>query len=473
MQLSPQPPQTRFRGLLNWADSRGKHRRFPLDLLHKLVRILLITFREFRENNLTLRSAALTFTILLSLVPILAMSTAVVKGLGGSNQLKEAAYTYIDTLNQSTGSASLNHWGHDQAAGAAAPGETGASTLTTNLRQAVDKLFAYVDKTNFATLGSLGVAGIFLSVILVFGNIEQALNAIWQVKNSRSIARKVADYLALIVLMPISINVAFAASAFLANPALAAKFQMLIPFLWLQTLILKLVPVFFFTLTFYLIYIFFPNTRVRTRPALLGAFLAAILWFTVQNLYLDLQIGVSNYNAIYGSFAILPLFLVWMYLGWLTVLGGAQIAYACQHLHAYRLLPTASEPSLRLGAAFDIMDSVGKAFAENTPLTIDTLIDHQPSYDGGLVREVAEQLIAAEVLYISTKKARLLPSAPADKIDHRLIISILLGTGTADTPGGKASRQAIEAAAAYSSAAFGSVQPESTSGNLQDGPSST
>ena len=474
MHPSSQPHQPPVRGLLRWADSREKHRISLLDLLRLPVRFLLIISREFNTNNLTLRSAALTYTILLSLVPILALSTAVVKGLGGSSQLKEAAYTYIATLDTGAVTSSIERRLEGTAAENAVPGTPASSTLTIHLREAVDKLFAYVDKTNFATLGSLGVAGIFVSVILVFGNIELALNVIWQVKKSRSIARKVADYLALIILLPISINVAFAASAFLTSPALAVHFEKLIPFLWLQTLLLKLVPVVFFTITFYIIYIFFPNTRVHTAPALVGAFLAAIVWFVVQNIYIGLQIGVSNYNAIYGSFATLPLFLVWMYLGWLSVLGGAQIAYACQNLHAYRLLPTSSEPSERLGAAFDIMDSVQKAFSENTLLTIAGLIDLlQPYHDAALVREVAEQLIAAGALHLSTGEKRLLPAGPANKRDHRLIITILLGSSAADTPGGRTSRQVIEAAADYSSLAWVSTQPESASGNLQEGPSTT
>lgn len=473
MRIPSQQYQPRIRGLLLWADSRDRNRTVLLGFLHMLVRIVLITFREFNRNNLTLRSAALTYTILLSLVPVLAISTAVVKGLGGSSQLKEAAYTYIDTLGQNANSASFDHFRHKPAAETAVAGESAPSTLTTQLRQAVDSLFDYVDKTNFATLGSLGVAGIFISVILVFGNIELALNTIWQVRHSRSIARKVADYLALIVLMPISINVAFAASAFLTNPTLASKFQLLIPFIWLQALVLKLVPVFFFTLTFYIIYIFFPNTRVHTAPALVGAFLAAIFWFAVQNVYIGLQIGVSNYNAIYGSFAILPLFLVWMYLGWLFVLGGAQIAYACQNLRNYRIVPTPSEPSAKLSAAFDIMDLVQKAFAESAPLTIEGLIDLLPDYSAALVQEVTEQLIAAKTLHLAAQEELVLPAGPAGRIDHPLIIGIILGTATVNSPGGRASRQAIQAAAAYSSAAFGPSAPESAEGNLQDGPSST
>lgn len=473
MYSPPQLHRLHPRGLLRWADSRDDSRNLFITVLHSFVRILLITFKEFIKNDLPLRSAALTYTILLSLVPVLAMSTAVVKGLGGGNQLREAAYTYIDTLDQSSTFGTTNSWPRNQETHASSP-ETKASGLTTHLRDAADRLFDYVDKTNFATLGTVGVIGVFLSVILVFGNIELALNTIWQVKDSRSITRKIADYLTLIFLLPISINVAFAASAFLANPTLADKFQIIFPFIWLQTLILKLIPVIFIALTFYVIYIFFPNTKVQSTPALAGAFLAAILWFIVQNIYISLQVGVSNYNAIYGSFATLPLFLVWMYLAWLFVLGGAQVAYACQHLGTYRLLQETSEPARRLSAAFDIMDSVQSAFTTSTPITMEDLINQQPYYSATLVQDVAEELIEAGALHISTNHARLLPAAPACIINNKTIIEVIFGSNTPDTPGGRTSKEAIQAAAIQSKVLSSGVSgTESGSGNLHEGPSST
>jgi membrane protein len=424
-----------------------------------------------RKNDLALRSGALTYTVLLSLVPVLAMSSAVVKGLGGGDQLREVAYTYIDTLDTGFGSIGPNPEPPPFQI-VEIPEEQLPSGLTSHLRSALDSLFDYVDKTNFATLGTFGMVGILLSVILVLSNIEVAMNAIWHVKDSRSIPRKIADYLTLIVLMPISINIAFVASAFLKNPTLASKFQMLFPFIWLQTLILQFVPVFFIAVTFYVIYIFFPNTKVKTAPAMLGAFLAALLWFGVQNTYISLQVGVARYNAIYGSFATLPLFLVWMYLGWLFILGGAQLAYACQHLHTYKLAPAVTFPSQRLSAAFDIMASVQIGFEENVPVTEQEIILRHPAYSASVLQDVIQELTAAEVLHVSTSHERLLPAAPATKLDHRILIGVILGTEAPDTPGGKFCLQAMNAASLQSDS-LPSESPEGDSAKRQDEPSST
>lgn len=432
--------------ILSWADAPSDNRNILYRLIHSLLRIVLITFSEFKKNDLALRSSALTYTVLLSLVPVLAMSTAVMKGLGYGDELKEVAYTYIDTLDNSSVATPFLHPAAPPPL--ALPAEkTDSSGITAHLRSAVDRLFAYVDKTNFATLGTIGVVGIFFSVILVLSNIEMAMNTIWHVKDSRSLSRKIADYLALMVLLPPSIIIAFAASAFLKTPTLAEKFQLLIPFAWMQALILQLVPVFFIALSFYVMYIFFPNTKVKTTPAMLGSILAAMLWFGVQNVYITLQVGVSNYNAIYGSFATLPIFLIWMYLGLLFILGGAQFAFACQNLDSYRLTPVHTVPSTRLSAAFDIMTAVQNGFNDNKSINNTDLFNHFGNYDALMLQGVIDDLTAAEVIHVSTQNGRLLPAAPPDKIGHEVIIDIILGKEIPDTAGGKTSQIALHAAA--------------------------
>jgi len=185
MHPSPKRLQPLPGKLLRWADGPAPATKNVLRLLHNLVRLLIITYREMNKNELTLRSAALTYTILLSLVPVLAMSTAVVKGLGGGDQLREVAYTYIATLEEN--GLPMQNRQDGMGNSSTTIEQQKQSGLTTHLRDAIDQLFDYVDKTNFATLGSFGVAGIFVSVILVFGNIELALNAIWNIHKSRSI----------------------------------------------------------------------------------------------------------------------------------------------------------------------------------------------------------------------------------------------------------------------------------------------
>lgn len=434
----------KYTRLAIWADRKILNPSMLQSAVRNLLRLILITIEEFKINDLSLRSSALTYTVLLALVPMLAMSTAVIKGLGGGDELKEAAYSYIHTLEQSN--SQQYSPASEQSEGDSSTTEKTSEKLTDHLRSAADKLFDYVDRTNFATLGTIGMIGILLSVILMLSHIESAMNAIWGIKNGRSLIRKIADYLTLLILMPISINVAFAASAFLTNPQLASKIEIVIPFVWLQALLLKLLPVFFIALTLYVIYIFFPNTKVKTLPALFGAVLAAMFWFNMQNIYINLQVGVAKYNAIYGSFATLPLFLIWMYFGWMFVLTGAQISFACQNMATYRLCKIVAKPSKDLAAAFDIIELIYSSFDTKESLTASDIRFQLPEYPQTVLEDVLSQLREGGVIHLSETGKQLLPAEPKKNYKQQNIIDIILGTQAPDTQGGNQSLQAIKGA---------------------------
>ncbi|SDP53683.1 YihY/virulence factor BrkB family protein [Desulforhopalus singaporensis] len=429
-----------------WLDLEPGNGSKPERLLRYLLRLVWITVRQFGENNLSLRSGALTYTILLSLVPMLAMSTAIVKGLGGGNQLRVAVYSYIETLEntQTFSLPGVKNNNRDEQLPSAE--ETSDNSLTKHLRSAVDKLFGYVERTNFTTLGTFGVIGILLSVLLVFNHIESAMNAIWRINTSRPLMRKIADYTTLLILFPFSLNVAFAASAFIKNPALASKIDILIPFSWLQSLLLQALPVLFITVSFYAIYIFFPNTKVKSLPASAGAFLAALLWFGVQNIYISMQIGVAKYNAIYGSFATFPLFLVWIYLGWIFILAGAQLAFALQNLKTFRIIPRADSPSLLLGAAFDIMDHIYGKHASGEFTDVVSMSRKLDQYPDNVVLDVANTLIAGGIFHISSSDQRLLPANQESGYDPGKVVHLILGKEAPGTEGGKRSLAAIRKA---------------------------
>ncbi|MEE4243297.1 MAG: YihY/virulence factor BrkB family protein [Desulfopila sp.] len=431
-------PPTR---LIQWAD--GSHAEQPRfhRILHTVLRVILITAHHFKKNELSLRAAALTFTVMLSLVPILAMSTAVIKGFGGGDQLKEVVYSYVATLDGGTSPAGAETDGQTEA-----DNDTVDSSLPQHLYSAIDKLFAYVERTNFATLGTFGVAGIILSVILVLGNIEMAMNSIWHVESGRSLMRKVSDYLALIVLMPISINVGLASSAVLTNEALLSKFSVLIPMVWIQAIILKLLPIFFLALTLYVIYLFFPNTKVKTIPAMIGAVFAGYFWFEAQNIYISLQVGVSKYNAIYGSFATLPLFLVWVYFGWIFILTGAQIAYAVQNRDTMRLLPRTTPPSLKLAIAYDVLEYVQQKFDMEEKASLDDFLHAFPMHSPETLQQTVDLLREADLIHWVDDQTSMKPSIPGNKLDHSRIIKAIIGSTYGETKGGEKSCEVLNAA---------------------------
>jgi membrane protein len=181
-----------------WSKPEPGEQRW-LRVLRIVIRIHLIVFQEFRRDVITLRASALTYTVVLSLVPMLALGTAVLKGLGAGNQMREVAYKFIDQLELTVAPAKESekqitpvaesvpalHADTDRAT-AVEPTKKG---LTVHLRKAVDQVFDYVDRTNFATLGAFGVLGLLVAAIFVLDSIEQAMNAIWQAESNRLLCR--------------------------------------------------------------------------------------------------------------------------------------------------------------------------------------------------------------------------------------------------------------------------------------------
>ncbi|KAF0189175.1 MAG: hypothetical protein FD168_1022 [Desulfobulbaceae bacterium] len=445
MNSEKQPPQSRTRRILTWADqpkfvSPGSKQPF-----RTFIRIILITAWGFHRNELALRAGALTYTILLSLVPLLAMSTSLVKGLGGGDHLRQVVYEYIDTLENNT---AFTAPATPQTSVEPGSTEEANATLTAHLRSAADSLFNYVDKTDFTTLGTIGVLIMLITIIMVFDTIEKAMNTIWQVQAGRSMLRKITDYLALLILMPIAINIGFAATTVIKNPLLLLRLKPFLP--GLETIFLPvfllLLPILSISVALAITYMVFPNTRVRPAPASIGALFAGSLWFGAQNIYISLQIGVSNYNAIYGSFATLPLFLVWLYLGWIFILTGAQVAFACQTRHSHQLFPLPTTAAKQLSAAFDIVHQIFLFFDRHQPVTRRMLPELCPEYPPPLLTAATEQLLAAGIIHSDDKQQRLFPSIAAADLHQGTIVEAILGGNTPDTKGGQQSRHALEAA---------------------------
>ncbi len=428
--------------LFYWLDKNHPHLSPLRQRFFSASRIIIITLYQFSKNNLSLRSSAITFTLLLSMVPMLAMSTAVIKGMGGGDQLKNLAYKYIDTLEENKG-FTLPQFGLKEEKQKHKIEQK--KTLTTWLRIVVNKVFDYVDRTNFATLGSFGVLGILFTALLMLNHIEKTMNVIWEVTSGRSLLRKLSDYLTLLVLFPLSINITFAASALLHHPEISEKLDLLFPFDWIQALVFQAVPIFFITISLCAMYIFFPNTKVKTVAALTGALLAATLWFIMQNVYITLQIGVAKYNTIYGTFASAPLFLAWIWLGWVFIFLGAQFAWAIQNYQRFSFTVIHAEPALQLAAAFDISAVIYRSFKTGQAITSQQILE-QIKYQYTLGKNVLEKLVARRIFHYSQSDDRLLPRSPEQEFDQSEIAKTILGQNAPDTEGGRKSQQAIAAA---------------------------
>jgi membrane protein len=449
-----------------WAFKIDRQENKIQGIVRSWVRILFIMNHEFSNTAISLRASALTYSIVLSMVPILAMSTAVLKGLGRDDQLKIAAYKLIEQFEPEPSkieeSAKLPQLQDDSdIQKQLLPGEDFSpdekevsklskpekESLTSHLRKAVDTTFAYVDRTNFAALGAFGIVGLLIAVILVLSTIESAMNDIWHTRKGRSIFRKIMDYLALLILLPISINIALAGDAILESPRIMSYIHTFIPSPWAVKMLFKLLPFLFVVLSLTVMYLFFPNVRVKTHAALTGAIFAGFFWFVVQRIYIVLQIGVANYNAIYGSFATVPLFLIWIYIGWMFILLGAIMAYAVQNRHQFHPPGAHTTPQRELQLAFDVLNTVYTNFALKRSTSLDDLANIIVGDLPGDIQKIINRLVEGGLLYQTENNgSNYVPATSSENIEASNVVQLFLGNETIPTTGGQFSTRVVHAA---------------------------
>jgi membrane protein len=272
--------------------------------LHKLLvfvlRVLHLLFKELMGGQLNLRAMSLVYTTLLSIVPLLAVSFSVLKGFGVHDKLEVLLYNLLAPL-----------------------GPSGV--------EITDKIVTFVDNVRVGVLGSIGLALLIYTVVALLQKIEAAFNFVWQIENLRSLSQRFSNYLSVILIGPVLIFSAVGFTATVLNMEVAQRLAAIEPFGTLMLFGSMLVPYILVCLAFTLIYIFIPNTRVEFKAALIGGVIAGVIWKITGWGFAAFIASSSKYAAIYSSFAILILLLIWMYLSWLILLVGSQIAYFVQH----------------------------------------------------------------------------------------------------------------------------------------------
>jgi membrane protein len=256
----------------------------------------------FVRDMLLLRASALTYFTVLSLVPMIAVMVSIANAVGVTGNFAEAVVDYL------------------------AAGSPDAS----------EKILETIENVNFAALGTLGAAMLFLTTVLAIGNIEHSFNQIWGVKKGRTWARRLPDYLAVLVIAPILTGAGLSARTTLESQT-AVQYLLSTPVLSsLYGYGLGYLPTVMLGLSFSFLIWFLPNTKVNPASAILGGVIAAVLVAGAQNAYLGLQIGVARANTVFGTFYAIPLLFVWLYCFWAIVLFGAEVAFAHQNLKLYR-----------------------------------------------------------------------------------------------------------------------------------------
>ena len=326
-------------------------------LLH-IGRVSMLAGRDFVADKCAMRATALSYVTLLSIVPLLAFAFSVMKGLGVQAQLEGVL-------------------------GKVAAGQ----------KEVLEQIIGYVEDTNVKALGTIGLVFLIWTVVKTLGTIERSFNEIWGVTQSRSYFRKFTDYVSVLVTAPLLMVAAMSLSGFLQGDLLAR-----FPWLGLPArLAIRLMPFVGTWIAFAAVYMFMPNTSVRLRSALVGGVIAGTIWQLAFWLYTTFQVGMAKYNAIYGTFAALPIFMVWLYMSWTIVLFGAEVAWATQNVGTWWEQRRAESASFatKEEVALRAMTALAVSFYGDGEALSGSAIAHRFKAPTRLVRDVLRTLCDA------------------------------------------------------------------------------
>ena len=273
------------------------------ELYINAIKTLILAVRGFMNDNLTVKASALTYNTMLAIVPLLAVLFGIAKGFGFQETVRQELLNYF-------------------------PGQK------MELDQTFHFVESYLDQAQGGIIIGVGLILLFYTVISLISSIEETFNQIWQIKKSRPWYRKISDYLALFLIVPILMTTSSGMSIFIstAQNSFFSQYVFLTP---VVERVLSLTPFLITILVFTGAYILLPNTKVRFVNGLVAGIVAGCAFQFFQYLFISGQIWVSKYNAIYGSFAVLPLLLLWLQLSWLICLFGAELSYASQNVKKF------------------------------------------------------------------------------------------------------------------------------------------
>lgn len=252
------------------------------------------------DGQLSLHAMSLVYTTLLSLVPLLAVSFSVLKAFDVHNQIRPLLLTLLAPL--------------------------GAQGV-----EIADQVIGFVENMKVGVLGAVGLSLLFYTVVSLIQKIESAFNYAWRVEHPRPLTQRFSQYLSVLLVGPILVFSAVALTGALLSSTLANSLLSMQPLGMLVGLLGKLVPYVLVIAAFTFIYVLIPNAKVRFGSALLGATVAGLIWQTGGWAFGSFIASSTRYTAIYASFAIVILFMIWLYLSWLILLLGASIAFYYQH----------------------------------------------------------------------------------------------------------------------------------------------
>jgi membrane protein len=369
--------------------------KFELSKPHVLIvstlRILYLAVKGFIYDKCQQKASALTFYSLLSVVPVVALIFGIAKGFGLGDALE------IELSKKLVG--------HEEV-----------------LSYVLSMAKSYIENTKGGMIIGVGLLLLFWSLMQVLGNIEQSFNEIWEVKRSRSFTRKFTDYIALVVVAFLFIVSSSSMIVFVTD-----KFNNYAALTFMGRVLSMTLPYFLICIVFVLIILIIPNTKVNFTSAMVGGVVAGILFQILQYYYIHFQVGVSRYNAIYGSFAALPLFLIWLQASWLIVMFGAELSFAAQNVNSFEFETDTKNVSLEYKRVVALLISYNaiKRFERGDLAATPLQLSMDLKLPIRLVNEIIYDLVKSKVL-IEVSDSRAEPAyQPAMDIGKLRVVNVL------------------------------------------------
>ncbi len=386
---------------INLAKDTVRHSK-----LIRLLQIMILSGKEFIQKRYLDKASALTYYTILSIVPIAAMAFGIGKGFGFDKNMEQYLISFF-----------------------------------ADKQDIVDMIIEFSEsmlaKTQGGLIAGIGIVVLLWTVIKVMGNIESAFNEIWSVNKQRSLTRKLSDYLTIMLLAPVCLIVSYSVTSYISDwiSTMAQQIEWVSKFNGLISFGMKLLPYSLLWFAFAMLYLVMPNTKVNFKAAVISGIITGIAFQVIQYFYFEFQVGVSNYNAIYGSFAAIPLFLVWLQMSWTIILLGAGIAYSIQNVKnfEYEFEVSKLSPQLKTKLALLILHSITQRFTNAEPPQSSLEISEDTEIPHRITKLVLSALVDAELVHeVKTSDEQSFAYAPAfdlEKMDIQSCINKLHTAG--------------------------------------------
>lgn len=404
------------------------------------LRVVILVFRGFKDDECSLHASALTFSTLMAIVPILALCLSMARGLGDADTAKLWVQARIQAWTQTFKTMPLESAVPDETAlpggeaGASASDDLVQNELAMRINLLVEKGFEKVENINFAKLGTVGLVLLIWMVIGVLGRVERSFNRVWGIAVGRTVWRRFTDYLSVLLILPVLI----VAAASLPVMDMVTRFMPADTAAFVQWLVASVffknaVVVVLTTLVFAFVIMFMPNTSMKIKSGLTGGLVSAVLFLLWLWICAMLQVGAANYGKIYGSFAVAPIVLAWVHVSWQIVLFGAEVAFSVENCDTFRMEQSAADANVRarLTLALSVVAEAARRMETGEPPFDLAEYGHQRRIPVRLLNAVTDELVRGGYMVPVTERpgVYVLLRSPAS-IPVQDVVNVVMNAGS-------------------------------------------